>query len=59
MEDFGLPGHGKIFINSSLCPYYKTLWSKSKKLLTLGKIVFIFLTAPLESKSVKIVLDCQ
>ena len=38
MEDFGLPRQGKIFINSSLCPYYKMLWSKSKKLLTLGKI---------------------
>ena len=38
MEDFGLPGQGKIFINNSLCPYYKMLWSKSKKLFTLGKI---------------------
>ena len=38
MEDFSLPGQGKIFINSSLCPYYKMLWSKSKELLTLGKI---------------------
>ena len=38
MENFRLPGQGKIFINSSLCPYYKMLWSKSKKLLTLGKI---------------------
>ena len=38
LEDFSLPGQGKIFINSSLCPYYKMLWSKSKKLLTLEKI---------------------
>ena len=37
MEDFGLPGQGKIFINSSLS-YYKMLWSKSKKLLNFGKI---------------------
>ena len=37
-EDFGLPGQRKIFSNSSLCPYYKMLWSKSKKLPTLGKI---------------------
>ena len=49
MEDFGLPGQEKIFINSSLS-YYKMLWSKSKKLLNFGKIVFTFLTAPLESK---------
>ena len=38
MEDFGLPGQGKIFTNSSLSPYYRMLWSKSKKILTLGKI---------------------
>ena len=37
MEDFGLPGQGKIFINSSLS-YYKMLWSKSKKLLIFRKI---------------------
>ena len=60
MEDFGLPGQGKIFINSSLCPYYKILWSKCKKLLTLRKInISIFLTAPLESKSVKIIFHYQ
>ena len=50
----------KIFINSSLYPYYKMLWSKSKKLLTLGEInSFLVLAAPLESISVKIVLGCQ
>ena len=38
MGDFSLPGQGKIFINSSLCPCYEVLWSKSKKLLTLGKV---------------------
>ena len=38
MEDFSLPGQEKIFINSSSFPYYKMLWSKSKKVLTLGKI---------------------
>ena len=38
MEDFDLPGSGKLFINRSLCPYYKVLWSKSKKLQNLGKI---------------------
>ena len=38
MEDFGLCGQGKVFINSSLWPCYKILWSKSKKLFTLGKI---------------------
>ena len=38
MEGFGLLGQERIFINSSLRPYYKCLWSKSNKLLTLGKI---------------------
>ena len=38
MEDFELPGNNKLFINRSLCPYYKMLWFKSKKLHSLGKI---------------------
>ena len=38
MEDFDLPGSGKLFINRSLCPYYKVSLSKSKKLQNLGKI---------------------
>ena len=38
MKDFGLIEQGKIFINSSLCPYCKMSWSQIKKLLTLGKI---------------------
>ena len=42
MEDFDLPGSSKLFINSSLCSYYKVLWSKSKKLHNLGKIYSFF-----------------
>ena len=42
MEDFDLPGSGKLFINRSLCPYYKVLWSKSKKLQNLAKIHSFF-----------------
>ena len=38
MEDVGLPGDTRIFINQSLCPYYRILWSKSKKLHSLGKV---------------------
>ena len=34
MEDVNLPGQNKLFINRSLYPYYKVLWSKSKKLHT-------------------------
>ena len=38
MEDIGLTGDSKVFINHSLCPYYRVLWSKSKVLLSKGKI---------------------
>ena len=38
MEDIGLTGANKVFINHSLCPYYRVLWSKSKVLLNMGKI---------------------
>ena len=39
MEDIGLTGDNKVFINHSLCPYYRVLWSKSKVLLNMGKII--------------------
>ena len=35
MEDVGLSGQNNCFINKNLCPYYKVLWSKSKKLHSL------------------------
>ena len=38
LEDLELPGNSKLFINRSLCPYYKMLWSKSKKLHSLSKV---------------------
>ena len=38
VEDIGLTGDNKVFINHSLCPYYRVLWSKSKVLLNMGKI---------------------
>ena len=30
MEDLKLTGQGKLYINQSLYPYYRVLWSKSK-----------------------------
>ena len=44
MEDLDLSGSNELFINISLCPHYKVLWSKSKKLHSHGKIhgFFIF-----------------
>ena len=38
MEDLGLTGDNKAFLNPSLRPYYRVLWSKSKVLLNMGKI---------------------
>ena len=38
LEDIGLRGSNSKFINPSLCPYYRMLRSKSKRLLDLGKI---------------------
>ena len=38
MQEFGLPGNRSIFTNISLCPYYRMLWSKCKRLHDLGKI---------------------
>ena len=54
MEDFGLPQQGEIFVNSSLCPYYKVLWSKSKKILNLGKIkTFCILNGTIRIKNIE------
>ena len=44
LEDLELPGNSKLFINRSLCPYYKMLWSKSKKLHSLSKIHSFFIS---------------
>ena len=37
-EDVDVPGQNKLFINKNLCPYYKVLWHRIKKLHSLGKI---------------------
>ena len=42
MKEVDLPEGTQVYINQSLCPYYKSLWSKSKKLRTLGKIQFLY-----------------
>ena len=44
MEDVDLTGSNKLFISRSLCPYYKVLWSKSKKLHNLGQIHSFFIS---------------
>ena len=44
LEELELSGNTKLFINRSLCPYYKMLWSKSKKLHSLSKIHSFFIS---------------
>ena len=38
MVDVGLPENTRLFVNQSLCSCYRVLWSKSRKLLSMGKI---------------------
>ena len=38
MENADLPGQNKLFMNKNLCPHYKVIRSKCKKLHSLGKI---------------------
>ena len=44
LEDLELPRNSKLFINRSLCPYYKMLWPKSKKLHSLSKMHSFFIS---------------
>ena len=55
MQEVGLPGNRSIFINTSLCPYYHTLWSKCKRLHDLDKMSnFYILVVQLRLKYLKI-----
>ena len=38
MSDIDLTGQSTLYINQSLCPYYRMLWSKTKTLHQKGKI---------------------
>ena len=44
MKEVDLPEGIQIFVNQSLCPYYKSLWLKSKKLRSLGKFHSFFIS---------------
>ena len=44
MEELGFTPGTKIFINESLCSYYKVLWSKSKQLFLKKKIAAFYTT---------------
>ena len=43
-DDLDLPRGTKIFVNQSLCPYYRMLWSKSKRLHSMGIINSFFIS---------------
>ena len=58
MEDLDLPGNGKLFINTSLCPYYKVLWSENKKLENTGKIHSFFSISG-DTIKIKTVFRCR
>ena len=52
-DDLDLPRGTKIFVNQSLCPYYRILWSKTKRLQSMGKINSFFISG----RTVKIKID--
>ena len=59
MEDIDLPDQNKLFIKESLCPYYKKIRGKSKKLNSLDKIHSYFISGDrIRSESVKIFPRC-
>ena len=45
MEDLDLLRGTKIYINQSLCPYYRILWSKVKKLQNIGSIDHFYISS--------------
>ena len=50
MDDLDLPRDTKIYINQSLCPYYRILWSKAKRLQNIESIDNFYIS----SESIKI-----
>ena len=52
-DDLDLPRGTKIFVSQSLCLYYRILWSKTKRLESMGKIDSFFISGG----TVKIKID--
>ena len=44
MSDIDLTGQSTLYINQSLCPYYRMLWSKTKTLHQKGKIYSFYVS---------------
>ena len=45
-DDLNLPRGTKIFVNQSLCPCYRMLWSKSKRLCSMGMLKLLRIVGP-------------
>ena len=45
IQEVGLPGNRLIYINSSLCPCYRIMWSKCRILHDLGKISNFYISS--------------
>ena len=45
MQDIGLSGNQSIFINTRLCPYYRMLCSKCKRLQEPGNITNFYISS--------------
>ena len=41
-EDLGFPDVTKLYVNDSLCPYYKFIWSKCKELYSQKRLASFF-----------------
>ena len=52
LEDLGFHRENKIYINRSLCQYYRMLWSKSKKLHSMNRIHSFYIAG--ESIKIKV-----
>ena len=52
LEDLGFHGENKIYVNRGLCQYYRMLWSKSKKLHSMGRIHCFYIAG--ESIKIKV-----
>ena len=57
MEDFGFEEKNKIYVNESLCPYYRVFWAKSKILHHLQKVFSFYVTNG--SIKIKIKENCK
>ena len=45
IQEVGLPGNRSNFINTGLCPYYRMLCSKCRRLHNLGKIGYFYISS--------------